>query len=43
MHLLKLTFLDCRSNPELTELILYRNHTIKTLGKDAQTQIVLSN
>jgi Leucine-rich repeat (LRR) protein len=35
--------IDCSYNPDLTELILYRNHSIKTLNKDPHTQLVLAD
>ena len=39
----ELSSLSCTDNPDLEELILYRNHSIKSLSKDAHTQIVLAD
>jgi len=38
-----LSEVHCTDNPNLAELILYRNHSIKTLNKDSHTQLVLAN
>ena len=38
-----LSEVHCTDNPNLAALILYRNHSIKTLNKDSHTQLVLAN
>ena len=40
---LTLTTIDCTKNPDLAELIISRNQSIKTLQKDPETKIVLSD
>ena len=37
----ELNTVQCNSNPNLSELFIYRNHSIATLSKDQNTEIVL--